>query len=330
MTTYPDSVSIILPNYNHALFLRERIESVLSQARPYDEIIFLDDASTDDSVELAKALLKDAPCNVVYQVNSVNSGSPFCQWNKGFKLASKQWIWIAETDDACHTQFLQRVLGAAIENNSHFAYTQSFYVDEQGVPHFSDFVRMNKFKSDYFNVDFTKPGIELVQHFFSKTNCIPNASAVIFKSSLIQTVGYANEAFYFTGDWEYWIRLLANSRVSFVAEELNYFRFHAATTRAIKRNRKRDAESKTCCVLARYIGTYPAYMGIPTTAVNLSAPQAESNKSTRRALVSWHQVPRLTASYLRYYTFYVETKLFLKLPLRFMAWVKRKANQKTV
>jgi glycosyltransferase involved in cell wall biosynthesis len=330
MTRHVDSVSVILPNYNHALFLRERIESVLCQVRPYDEIIFLDDASTDNSVELAKVLLKDAPCDVVYQVNSVNSGSTFCQWNKGFQLANKQWIWIAETDDACHPNFLQRVLGAAIENNSRFAYAQSFYVDEQGVQHFSDFVRMNKIKPDYFNVDFTKPGLELVQLFFSKTNCIPNASAVVFNTSLMRAVGNANESFYFTGDWEFWIRLVLHSRVSFIAEELNYFRFHAATTRAIKRNRRRDVESLACIKLARYLGRYPQYVGIQQIpeAHNVDNRPPNLKSTLRKQIVRLDQVPQLTRMYVKGYTFYIETKLFLKLPIRFVYWLKKRIEKK--
>ena len=44
-------ISAIIPNYNHAPFLEERIRSILAQTRRPDEIIFLDDASTDDSLE---------------------------------------------------------------------------------------------------------------------------------------------------------------------------------------------------------------------------------------------------------------------------------------
>ena len=325
MSRQVDAVSIILPNYNHASFLRERIESVLCQVRDYDEIIFLDDASTDDSVAIAKDLLRHAPCSVIYDINTVNSGSPFCQWNKGFKWASKQWIWIAETDDACHPDFLKRLLGAALHNGSDFAYAQSFYVDEQGISHFSDFVRMNKLESNYFNSDFTKPGLELVQKFFSKTNCIPNASAVIFKTSLIQAVGYANESFYFTGDWEYWIRLVMNRPVSFVAEELNYFRFHPATTRAIKRNRKRDVESLTCMRLAKYLGRYPQYVAeSPRQLLGHESRPAISKNNSPKEFIRLDRIPSYTATYVKLYTSYLHIKLTLMLPLRFLKWLKRK------
>ena len=45
-------VSVIIPNYNHARYLRERIESVLGQTYQNIEVILLDDASTDSSKEI--------------------------------------------------------------------------------------------------------------------------------------------------------------------------------------------------------------------------------------------------------------------------------------
>jgi len=52
MENHPVEVSVIIPNYNYARFLQQRIDSVLAQTYTDYEIILLDDASTDDSVSI--------------------------------------------------------------------------------------------------------------------------------------------------------------------------------------------------------------------------------------------------------------------------------------
>lgn len=62
-------ILVILPCYNHAKFLPERIASVLGQTHPVSEIIFLDYASIDGSVDVAKSLLSGCVIEVRYRVN---------------------------------------------------------------------------------------------------------------------------------------------------------------------------------------------------------------------------------------------------------------------
>ena len=92
-------VSVVIPNFNHAAFLRERIRSVLGQTVADLEVILLDDASTDDSVLVMRAFTSDTRVTHVV-VNEVNSGSPFHQWRKGMALARGTWVWIAESYDS--------------------------------------------------------------------------------------------------------------------------------------------------------------------------------------------------------------------------------------
>ena len=108
-------VSVIIPNYNHAKFLKERIESVLNQTYKNFEIIILDDKSTDDSVGIIKQY---ADNNYVKHIliNEKNSGSPFRQWLKGFELAKGELIWIAESDDSCENSFLYTLVSEFRQN----------------------------------------------------------------------------------------------------------------------------------------------------------------------------------------------------------------------
>ncbi|WP_271392998.1 glycosyltransferase family 2 protein [Aequorivita sinensis] len=102
-------VSIIVPNYNHSLYLQERLSSIFNQTYQNFEVIILDDASTDDSLSILN-YYKDHPKVSHFIVNEKNSGSPFKQWKKGLGLAQGDYIWIAESDDFCDLNFLESQL----------------------------------------------------------------------------------------------------------------------------------------------------------------------------------------------------------------------------
>ena len=80
-------VSVVVPCYNHARFLSLRIKTILEQTFQDFEIIFLDDASTDESLQVARELLHDRAAQMV--INPENSKSPFKQWNRGVALARR-------------------------------------------------------------------------------------------------------------------------------------------------------------------------------------------------------------------------------------------------
>ena len=91
------TVSVIVPNYNHAPYLRQRIESILDQSHQDFELILLDDCSTDGSRDIMESYRGDPRVShIVY--NEANSGSTFRQWDKGIELAQGECVWVAESD----------------------------------------------------------------------------------------------------------------------------------------------------------------------------------------------------------------------------------------
>ena len=102
-------VSVIIPNYNHARYLDERMQSVLGQTYQNIEVIILDDCSTDNSREVIERYRNDPKVtSIVY--NDSNTGKPFQQWNKGIGLAAGDIIWLAESDDTCDAEMLERLV----------------------------------------------------------------------------------------------------------------------------------------------------------------------------------------------------------------------------
>ena len=78
-STSPVSFSVIIPNYNHAAFLPEALDSVVTQSHPAEDIYVIDDASTDQSVEIIRSYVQRYPrvhlirkeknCGVIANIN---------------------------------------------------------------------------------------------------------------------------------------------------------------------------------------------------------------------------------------------------------------------
>lgn len=78
------TVSVIVPNYCHAPYLEQRIESILQQTFQDFELILLDDCSTDGSREILERYRNHPKVSGIFY-NERNSGSPFKQWKKDRK-----------------------------------------------------------------------------------------------------------------------------------------------------------------------------------------------------------------------------------------------------
>jgi len=237
-------VSIIVPNYNHARFLRKRLDSILEQTFQDFELILLDDCSTDESRSILSSYASNA--RVRTEFNEVNSGSTFKQWNKGVRLAQGDYVWIAESDDYADVRLLERLVGVLdVEPDVTFAYCRSWRISEKG--------QLNGFAADDFldlmdarrwKADFLADGREECQQYFVCANAVPNASAVVFRKAVYERVAGADESFRQCGDWKLWAAMAFEGRIAYVAEPLNYYRFHEASVRSkSKRNGLGAAEA---------------------------------------------------------------------------------------
>ncbi|MFD1872258.1 glycosyltransferase family 2 protein [Hymenobacter bucti] len=228
----PSKVSVILPNYNHARFLPQRIESILTQSFADFELLLLDDCSPDNSREIIKQYAaQDARIQTVF--NEKNSGSTFKQWNKGIALAKGEYVWLAESDDFAAPDFLETLL-ARLESDEEIvlAYANSVDIDENGTVTEGTWEEFLTELDPMWTHDFVTDGLALVRRFMAYRNIIPNASAVLIRASALRAIGPAPEDYRVTGDWLMWARLLAHGKVAYVSRPLNYFRSHRNTARS--------------------------------------------------------------------------------------------------
>ena len=209
-------ISVIIPNYNYARYLDQRIQSVLNQTYQDFEVIILDDCSTDNSLEVINKY-RDNPHISQVVVNDVNSGSTFKQWNKGFHLAKGELIWIAESDDFCTIDMLERLVSAFIKKkNNVLAYSSSVLVDESGRPYYAGKIGKNQ----YFS------GKYYLRHYLSLGCIVGNASSAIFSREAALTISERYMTIPAAGDYLFWVELVAQGHVAIVNQNLNYWRRH--------------------------------------------------------------------------------------------------------
>lgn len=231
MENSPVEVSVIIPNYNYARFLQQRIESVLSQTYTDFEIILLDDASTDDSISVLNKY-RDNKLVSHLEINSENTGSPFAQWQKGIALARGKYIWIAESDDAAEPLFLEKAVSVLRQySNSSFCFLGSHCIDEKGTILSIDFDRWTAKQLRRVHKLGVFDGNEYIKHNLYWRNYIYNASGVVFRKQCFERLNDLScFSMRYSGDWLFWVEMARQGDVVEVYEKLNKFRLHNGST----------------------------------------------------------------------------------------------------
>lgn len=225
-------ITVVIPNYNHCKYLSKRLDSVINQKYTNIEILVLDDASTDQSQQIIEDYVR-RDNRITYVCNEINSGSTFKQWNKGVSLARGEYVWFAESDDFADLDFLERML-PYLENHREcvLAFCDSYVVDQTDA-----IVDMAKGWCGVHGLgqpldkDCIVDGKMLSRDFFTRKTVIPNASAVLFRKSVYEKVGLADESLQMTGDWKLWFQMALTGSVAYHDEPLNYFRTHPDNVR---------------------------------------------------------------------------------------------------
>lgn len=224
-------VSCIVPSHQHRRFLPKRFVSIQGQSVRPEELIVIDDGSTDGSAQWLSAWQSSIPLRL--ETRPTASGNPFSVWNDAAAQARGDWLWFAESDDACEPTFLATLLAAAHAHpEAAIVFCQSELVNANGTRTgtFADFTQA--YDTETWRTDFVMDGREAVERLLLPRNTIPNVSACLISHRAWRAAGGADASLTLCGDWLTYARLLEHGSLVFCARPLNRHRHHRASQRA--------------------------------------------------------------------------------------------------
>lgn len=199
-------ISIVLPVYNGEKYLRESIESILSQTYKSWELIIVDDCSTDSSAEIAREYVNRDE-RVHYYRNENNLRLPR-NLNRGFKLARGNYLTWTSDDNRFKSTALEKMYYALeSKKDAQFVFASCRVIDGEGKP------------IEYMMVD-NKRKKQIIGH-----NVV--GACFMYTRKVYEEIGEYDPEFVLVEDYDYWQRISAKFNVVTINEILYEYRWHA-------------------------------------------------------------------------------------------------------
>lgn len=230
----PGLVSVVVASYNHAKYLQQRMDSLISQTYQNIEILVIDDCSPDNSVEILRQYESNPKVRLI--VREKNGGWVTVS-NQGVELSSGEFVIFANCDDACDPRMIERLVESINRNATvGIAFCRSVMIDESNRVLGDDYAIREKSFRERCSVDTLLSGSE-VSRYLLHSCVIPNLSAALIRRECFERVGYLSSDYKVCCDWDLFFRIAACFDFAYVAAPLNHFRQHKKTIRSITKDR---------------------------------------------------------------------------------------------
>jgi hypothetical protein len=212
------TVSVVIPSYNYGRFLGDCVRSVLDQRDVDVRVLIIDDASTDDSFEVATQLAEDRRVSV--RRHPTNRGH-ICTYNEGLlEWADGEYSVLISADDLLAPGALARATAVLAANPSvGFVYGHAINWRDDGP---RPAARQNATGLTVW------PGREWLRTVCGLGHTVITSPEVVVRTELQQRVGGYLPELPHTADVEMWMRLAAHADVAFIrGVDQAYYRIHA-------------------------------------------------------------------------------------------------------
>ncbi len=246
-TTQDVRVAVVMPVYNHAVFVAAAIESVMAQSRLPDEMIVIDDGSTDDSVGIAREALTRAPFSVQFIARG-NRGA-HATLNEAIALANCEWIQPLNSDDRFPTERIERCIAhIASRPRARWGYMRVDCIDEQGSTISS---RWDPRCREIYRVQDNAANTASHSHALLLGNASISTGNLFFRKTLWRSLnGFAD--FRYNHDWDFCLRAAEIIEPVVIDEPGYFYRVHARNTISESAEKARTESAE---ILARHIAT---------------------------------------------------------------------------
>ena len=218
-------ISIIAASYNYEDYIKETIESVLSQTYQNWEMIIVDDGSKDNSVNVIKEYCeKDSRIKLFQHENGVNKG--LSETIKlGIKSSKGEWIAFVESDDTITPDYLEKKVNIISKyNDVEFIFNDiNMFGEQDAVSEYDRYFK--KQKKLLGKMKFPSNFVKLFKH--NNLNPIPTFSCVMVKKDIIENIDFESPIKKAL-DLYIWLQL-AKNKFYFIDEKLTNWRMHKSS-----------------------------------------------------------------------------------------------------
>jgi glycosyltransferase involved in cell wall biosynthesis len=198
---------VIIPNYNYGRFLRETIESVLSQTYPSFEIVVVDDGSTDESLEILRTYGERV--RVLTQRNQGVSAAR----NHGISESRGDFVALLDADDVWLPTKLTQQMRLFDQAQVGMVYCGLRYVDTTGKPL-------------YDRCDGESGNVLTAMTLLRGSGVPASGSSALLRRACFERTGLFDEKLTTAADWDMWRRVACHYEIRFVPQPLVLYRQH--------------------------------------------------------------------------------------------------------
>jgi glycosyltransferase involved in cell wall biosynthesis len=261
---FKPKISVIVPNYNHARFLKQRLDSILSQTHKNIEVLILDDCSRDESRELITEYQSRFPEKIKSIFNEKNSGNVFRQWRKGVEGTDGDLVWICESDDFCEPDFLHNVSQHFRDRSVNISFGRIQFVNAKGKFQAGLDQYREGAEAGIWNTPLTRPAAEWFSKGFGVNNLIANVGGCVWRrQTLPDSVWAEAETFSVVGDWFLYCHLAGGGQIAYEPSAVSYFRQHGdnTSTSAFRKREYYEEHNKLMSFIRRSWGGSDEILG---------------------------------------------------------------------